>query len=89
MGRRWVELGDAEGDQGVQEGGGHGPTEPVAGLQLQPVGHRLGQAGQADVDPGGQAEQQAQDPQTTGGQRFNPGAAAQERRPGDAMAPGG
>jgi len=63
VGWRRVDVGHAQGDQGVEEGGGQGPGQPVVQVELEPVGHRLDQALEADVDPGGQAEQQTQNPQ--------------------------
>ena len=87
MGRGWADVGHAKGDQGIEEGGGHSPGQPVVKVELQGVGDGLDQALEADLDPGGQAEQQAQYPQPAADKGLDPRAAAQERRPGDTMAP--
>ena len=87
MGRGWTDVGHAKGDQGIEEGGGHSPGQPVVKVELQGVGDGLDQALEADLDPGGQAEQQAQYPQPAADKGLDPRAAAQERRPGDTMAP--
>jgi hypothetical protein len=88
MGRGWADVGHAQGDQGIEEGGGHGPGEPVVKVELQGVGDGLDQTLEADLDPGRQAEQQAQHPQPATDKGLDPRAAAQEHRPGDTMAPG-
>jgi hypothetical protein len=87
MGRRRADVGHAEGDQGIEEGGGDGPGQPIVQVELEAVGDGLDQALEADLDPGGQAQEQAQDPQAATDQGLDPGAAAQERRPRDPVAP--
>ncbi len=76
MGRWWADVGHAEGDQGIEEGGGDGPRQPFVQVELEAVGDGLDQALEADLDPGGQAQQQAQDPQPATDQGLDPGAAA-------------
>ncbi|HEV3503666.1 MAG TPA: hypothetical protein VG637_00080, partial [Actinomycetes bacterium] len=88
MGRRRADVGHAEGDQGIEEGGGDRSGQPFVQVELQAVGDGLDQALEADLDPGGQAEQEAQDPQPAADQGLDPGAAAQEQRPRDPVAPG-
>ena len=88
MGRGWADVGHAQGDQGIEEGGGHGPREPVVKVELQGVGDGLDQTLEADLDPGRQAEQQAQDPEAGADQGVDAGSVAEEDRPGDTVAPG-
>src|SRR4029453_12598434 len=64
-----ADVGAAEGDQGVEEGGGEGAGQPLVEVELEAVGDRLDQALEADLDPGGQAEQQAKDPEPAADQR--------------------
>ena len=77
-----------QGDQRVEEGRGQGPRQPVVEVQLEAVGDRLDQALEPDLDPGGEAEEQAQDPQACADQGVDAGGVTEEDRPGDAVAPG-
>jgi hypothetical protein len=85
--RGWADVGHPEGDQGVEEGGGQGSREPVVEVELEAVGDGLDQALEADLDAGGEAEEQAQDPQAGADQGLDAGGVAEEDRPGDAVAP--
>ena len=84
--RRWrADVGDAQGDQGVEEGRGQGPREPVVEveLELEAVGDGLDQSLEADLDPGGEAEEEA-----GADQGLDAGGVAEEDQPGDAVTPG-
>ena len=83
-----ADVGHPQGDQRVEEGRGQGPGQPVVEVQLEAVGDGLDQALEADLDAGGEAEEQAQDPEAGADQGLDAGGVAEEDRPGDAMAPG-
>jgi hypothetical protein len=86
---RWgrADVGHAQGDQGVQEGRGQGPGQPVVEVQLEAVGDGLDQALEPDLDAGGEAEEQAQDPEAGADQGLDAGRVAEKDRPGDTVAP--
>jgi hypothetical protein len=86
--RRWrADVGDAQGDQWVEEGRGQGPREPVVEVELEAVGDGLDQSLEADLDPGGEAEEEAQDPEAGADQGLDAGGVAEEDGPWDAVAP--
>jgi hypothetical protein len=87
--RRRADVGHPQGDQGVEEGRGQGPGQPVVEVELEAVGDGLDQALEPDLDTGGKAEEQAQDPEAGADQGLDAGGVAEEDRPGDAMAPAG
>ena len=52
--RRWrADVGHPEGDQGVEEGRGQGPGQPVVEVELEAVGDGLHQALEPDLDAPG------------------------------------
>jgi hypothetical protein len=87
MGRGRADVGHPQGDQRVEEGRGQRPGQPVVEVELEAVDDRLDQALEADLDAGGEAEEQPQDPEAGADQGLDAGGVAEEDRPGDAVAP--
>ena len=88
MRRGRADVGHPQGDQGVEEGRSQRPREPVVEVELEAVGDRLDQTLEPDLDAGGEAEEQAQDPQAGSDQGLDAGSVPEEDGPGDAVAPG-
>jgi len=82
-----ADVGHPQGDQGVEEGRGQSPGQPVVEVELEAVGDGLDQTLEPDLDAGGEAEEQAQDPEAGADQGVDAGGVAEEDRPRDPVAP--